>query len=134
MALSTHTYYQLWLKMFEKLNIKVELSSTVTSSRIKAAGSKYSSSDFCFPLKTSIGHAADLVERDIPVFFPAMIAAEQSVKTAISFFCPYVESAPAVIKSTLRKNGIDLSSKMADPIIDLRLSVEKNGEIGRAHV
>lgn len=128
MALSTHTYYQLWLKMFEKLNIKVELSSTVTSSRIKAAGSKYSSSDFCFPLKTSIGHAADLVERDIPVFFPAMIAAEQSVKTAISFFCPYVESAPAVIKSTLRKNGIDLSSKMADPIIDLRLSVEKNGE------
>jgi predicted nucleotide-binding protein (sugar kinase/HSP70/actin superfamily) len=128
MSLSMYTYYPMWLKMFEKLNISVEVSSTVTSSRIKASGSKYSSSDFCFPMKASIGHTAELISRNIPVFSPAMIAAEQSVKTAISFFCPYVESSPAVIKSTLRKNGMDVSSKMADPVIDLRLSAEKNGE------
>ncbi|HSW61195.1 MAG TPA: acyl-CoA dehydratase activase, partial [bacterium] len=128
MSLSTHTYYQLWLKMFEKLNIKVELSSTVTSARIKTAGSKYSSSDFCFPMKASIGHAAELIERKIPLFFPAMIATEQSVKTAISFFCPYVESAPSVIISSLEKNGIDASSYIIDPVIDLRLSNEKNSE------
>ncbi|HOG43940.1 MAG TPA: acyl-CoA dehydratase activase [bacterium] len=128
MALSMHTYYPLWLKMFEKLNIKIEISSTVTSARIKAAGSKYSSSDFCFPMKASIGHAAELIERKIPIFFPSMIAAEQSVKTAISFFCPYVESAPSVIISSLEKNGIDASSYILDPVIDLRLSVEKNSE------
>ncbi|MGI6394562.1 MAG: acyl-CoA dehydratase activase [bacterium] len=128
MALSMHTYYPLWLKIFELLNIKTELSSTVTSLKIKLAGSKYSSSDFCFPMKASIGHAAELLGRNIPIFFPAMIAAEQTMKTAISFFCPYVESAPSVVMSSFEKNGIEASSKFINPVIDFRLSIEKNSE------
>ena len=128
LAIANHTYLPLWREMFSILGIETEISSAVTSVKIREMSSKYSTSDFCFPLKTSIGHTVDLINRGLPVFFPAMIAAEQSVKTAISFFCPYVESAPAVIKSTLAKNGIDISSKLADPVIDLRLSDEKNGE------
>ncbi len=128
MALANHTYLPLWREMFTLLGIGTEISPPVTSTRIKEISSKYSSSDFCFPLKVSIGHTAELAERDLPLFFPSMIAAEQSVKTAISFFCPYVESAPSVIISTLKKSGVDISSKYMDPVIDLRLTPEKNGE------
>lgn len=128
LAIANHTYLPLWRDMFSILGIEIEISSAVTSAKIRNMSSKYSTSDFCFPLKTSIGHTVDLIDRGLPVFFPAMIAAEQSVSTAISFFCPYVESAPSVIKSSLARNGIDISSKLADPVIDLRLSYEKNGE------
>ncbi|HPS31158.1 MAG TPA: acyl-CoA dehydratase activase, partial [bacterium] len=128
LAIVNYTYLPLWREMFNLLNIQVEISSAVTSQRIKETSSKFSTSDFCFPLKTSIGHTAELISRNIPVFFPAIISAEQSVKTAISFFCPYVESAPSVIKSTLQKNGMDISARLIDPVVDLRLTDEKNSE------
>ncbi|HDT11239.1 MAG TPA: hypothetical protein ENN58_00725, partial [bacterium] len=128
MALTNHTYLPLWREMFDLLGIKTEISSPVTSTRIKDESSKHSSSDFCFPLKVSIGHAAELTGRDIPVFFPSMIAAEQTMDTAISFFCPYVESASSVIKSTLKKSGMDITGKFMEPVIDFRLPPEKNGE------
>ncbi len=128
MALANHTYLPLWREMFHLLGIKTEISSPVTSTRIKENSSKYSSSDFCFPLKVSTGHAVELAERNLPLFFPSMIAAEQTMNTAISFFCPYVESAPSVIKSTLKKGGIDITAKFMEPVIDFRLPPEKNGE------
>ena len=127
-SLISHTYYPLWKKMFSNLNIDVVISSPVTTAKIKETSSKYSSSDFCFPLKTSIGHAADLLDRGIPVFMPAMIAGEPVMDTAISFFCPYAESAPSVIRSSLRRNGVKFLNKLIDPVIDFRLPIEKNSE------
>lgn len=127
-SLISHTYYPLWKKMFRNLNIDVVISAAVTTSKIKETSSKYSSSDFCFPLKTSIGHAAELLSKGTPVFMPAMIAGEPEMETAISFFCPYAESAPSVIRSSLRRNGVKYLNKLIDPIIDFRLPIEKNSE------
>jgi len=127
-SLTSHTYYPLWKKLFENLNLDVVISSPVTTSKIKATSSKYSSSDFCFPLKTSIGHTAELLSKGLPVFMPAMIAGEPVMDTAISFFCPYAESAPSVIRSSLRRNGVKFLNKLIDPIIDFRLPIEKNAE------
>lgn len=128
LALTSHSYYPLWKKLFENLNLDVVLSSPVTTAKIKGTSSKYSSSDSCFPLKTSIGHTAELLNKGIPAFMPAMIATEPVMETAISFFCPYEESAPSVIRSSLRRNGVKFLNKLIDPVIDFRLPIEKNAE------
>ncbi|MBO4440996.1 hypothetical protein J5834_02665 [bacterium] len=128
LAISNQTYLPLWREMFTLLNIKTELSAPSTTHKIKELSSKFAASDFCFPLKTSIGHTAELLDRKLPVFFPTMISAGDKVNSAISFFCPYVEGASSVISSTMKKNGIHTDSRLLDPVIDFRMTDEQNGE------
>ena len=129
LAVSSWTFLPLWRKMFSLLNIESEISAPSTTPAIKGLSSKYSASDFCFPVKTSIGHTLGLTDKNLPVFFPTLISAGDNVKTAISFFCPYVQSNPSIISTVMEKNGMDPKTKIIDPVIDFRMSDDKNGAL-----
>lgn len=129
LAVSTWTFLPLWKKMLSLLNIETVVSSPSTTPAIKGLSSKYSASDFCFPVKTSIGHTLDLTNKNLPVFFPTLISAGDNVKTAISFFCPYVQSNPSIISTVMEKNGLDPKTKIIDPVIDFRMPDDKNGTL-----
>ena len=129
LAVSTWTFLPLWKKMLSLLNIETVVSALSTTPAIKGLSSKYSASDFCFPVKTSIGHTLELTNKNLPVFFPTLISAGDNVKTAISFFCPYVQSDPSIISTVMEKNGLDPKSKIIDPVIDFRMSDDKNGSL-----
>ena len=129
LAVSSWTFLPLWRKMFSLLNIESVISAPSTTTAIKGLSSKYSASDFCFPVKTSIGHTLELANKNIPVFYPTLISAGDNVKTAISFFCPYVQSNPSIISTVMEKNGLDPKTKIIDPVIDFRMSDDKNGTL-----
>ena len=129
LAVSSWTFLPLWKKMFSLLNIETVVSATQTTNEIKGLSSKYSASDFCFPVKTSIGHTLELTHKNLPVFYPTLISAGDNVKSAISFFCPYVQSNPSVISTVMEKNGMDPKTKIIDPVIDFRMSDDKNGSL-----
>ena len=129
LAVSSWTFLPLWRKMFSLLNIETVISATQTTHGIKGLSSKYSASDFCFPIKTSIGHTLELTNKNLPVFFPTLISAGDNMKTAISFFCPYVQSNPSIISTVMEKNGMDQKKEIIDPVIDFRMPDDKNGSL-----
>ncbi len=127
MSLTTHTYYPLWQKFFNILGYETKISSPSTTRKIKEHASKLASADFCFPVKVAIGHVAELLDKKEVVFQPHFIADKDNLGTAISFYCPYVESNPSVIRSSLERSHYE-TTKYATPVIDLRMSFENNGK------
>jgi len=120
-ALTNHTYYRLWADFFNRLGYTVSLSGA-TSSNVKKSSSKISSADFCFPVKVALGHVIEVLRkrnRMTRIFFPYMIAEKAELKTAQSFFCPYVQSSASTIKSTLARNGIP-ADQLISPVVDFR--------------
>ncbi|MCK5809045.1 hypothetical protein KAH37_08685, partial [bacterium] len=126
-ALGAFSLFPLWREFFAELGARLLLSSSYSTPSVKELSRSYSTADSCFPMKLSIGHTADVLEKGFPVFQPAYIAEEDKTSTAISYYCPYVQSSPAVIRSALRRNNIDTNPLLA-PVIDLRLPDKRNGE------
>ncbi len=131
-ALTSHTFLPLWVHFFNDLGYRVVISGR-TDASVKKYAAKMASGDFCFPVKVAVGHLAKTLDKqnetasENHVFLPYMIADEPQLKTAHSYFCPYVESSPAIIKSMLNRNGISTKSLLA-PVLDLRDSLNVIGE------
>ncbi|MBN2694055.1 hypothetical protein JXR93_05290 [bacterium] len=127
-SLTDYTYLPLWNHFFDSLGYKTVLSAKNTTKNIKNKASRHSSEDYCFPVKASLGHAIVANENGEFVFHPHYIAEKKDNKTAISFFCPYVESAPSVIRSVLRRNSID-DTNYITPIVDFRWEDNQIAEV-----
>ncbi|MGE5342624.1 MAG: acyl-CoA dehydratase activase [Candidatus Omnitrophota bacterium] len=121
-ALTNYTFYPLWVRFFNRLGIAVSISG-FTDPKVKKYSSRIASADFCFPVKVALGHMVNALENhsEHPIFFPSMIADKADLKTATSFFCPYVESSASLVRSTLARSGIPVDNLLA-PVIDFRLS------------
>ncbi len=126
-SLGAFSLYPLWRTFFASLGAQLLLSGSYSTPAVKELSRNYTTADSCFPMKLSIGHTASVLERGKPVFQPAYIAEEDKVSTAISYYCPYVQSNPAIIRSALRRNDIE-TSLLLSPVIDLRLPAKRNGE------
>lgn len=122
-ALSNYSYLPLWLHFFNRLGYRVILSGS-TDSETRDHSSSLASADFCFPVKVALGHAIKALAKGHPVFMPYLIAGESDLKTAHSFFCPYVESCPAIIGSTLNRCGLT-GAGMISPVLDFRRHVQE---------
>ena len=61
------------------------------------------------------------------VFFPHMIAHQPDLQTAHSFFCPYVQGGPSIVRATLARNEIK-AHNLLSPVVDLRLAARDTAE------
>ena len=123
-SLTSHTYLPLWRGFFGALGCKVRTSGQ-TNGEIKKLGAEVSGGEFCFPVKAALGHARWLAENGEAAFLfvPHMVAAPPNGYTTNSYFCPYVQSFPSLVRASLGLHGIDTTRILA-PVIDFRWKTE----------
>ena len=117
-CLTTYSLYPLWRRFFAELGYKVVLSERTDADLVQRAN-ELTAADFCFPVKISHGHAAELAERDGVDFLllPHVICSEKNPKTTNSYYCPYVQADPSVVRSALTLHGVD-ASRLLTPVVD----------------
>lgn len=125
-ALTGYTFQPMWEYFFHRLRFRVSHSGA-TGDRVKSLASSIASADYCFPVKIALGHAVNALKEKKPIFMPYMIAAEPDLDTAHSFYCPYVESAASVVRSTFNRGGLPVENILS-PVIDLRHPVKDNAD------
>ncbi len=123
-ALTSHTYLPMWRRFFGELGCRV-WSSPQTNGEIRKLGAEASAGEFCFPVKAALGHARFLVEqgRAAFLFVPHMVAAPPNGYTTNSYFCPYVQSFPSLVRASLGLYGIG-TAKLITPVVDFRWKPE----------
>jgi predicted CoA-substrate-specific enzyme activase len=105
-------YYPFFNAFFSELGFDV-IPSERTNKRTIARGIQSTVAEPCFPVKVAHGHVAELLEKAPEfIFLPAIISAETPVGTYdSSITCPYVQSAPDVIKSAFKKDNTPAEKK-----------------------
>ncbi|MBN1222138.1 MAG: hypothetical protein JXB23_02735 [Candidatus Aminicenantes bacterium] len=126
--LSAYSFYPFWKSFFDAIGIRVRLSDTIDHDCI-AQGNECTGSGFCLPAKAAIGQVARLLKdkKTGKIFVPHMMADYELDGLTHSRFCPYVESLPSLIKPSFKNSDQD-KSRIVSPIIDLRLTNQKNAE------
>jgi len=119
-SLTSYTYRPLWERFFNRLGYRVRFSPA-TDPAVSKEGVSLVAGDFCYPVKVGTGHVASLLrDKSVPfVFVPVMIAQKGTEKLPNKMFCPWVESHPPVLRSSLRAAGLD-TSRLLDPPVDFR--------------
>lgn len=126
-GLQYYSHYPFWQKFFSILGI--ELYPSIDSNAEVADYSKaYNISDFCYPLKLTIGHIIKLYKANkLPVFIPYHIQDISNPNTEKSHFCPISQSLPSIIRNTLEYNNI-YDIDIISPIIDFELDSSINAK------
>lgn len=124
-ALQYYSHFIFWQKFFEFLGITL-LPSDMSNNTTAEISKAYSISDFCYPLKLTIGHIIDLYNKNkAPVFLPYHIQDISNPKTDKSHFCPFSQGLPSIIKNTLEYNNIKNVS-LISPVIDFEHGSKSN--------
>lgn len=100
--LSNWAFWPLWSTFFNELGFKV-IGSAPTNNTIIRQGAEIVGSESCFPVKVAHGHILNLLERNADfIFLPSVINHESLPdESHESYFCPYVQALPYLIKSVL---------------------------------
>ncbi len=126
-ALQFFSHFALWRKFFDTLDIDL-LPSEPTGQRVASLAREYSISDFCYPLKISIGHIISLIaDNRMPVFLPYNIQDTPNPVTKKSHFCPISQGFPSIVKNTLDYNSIH-DYQLISPVIDLERNSQHNSD------
>ncbi len=126
-ALQFYSHYPLWEHFFKQLGINI-IPSMQSGDKTARLSREYAISDFCYPLKLSIGHVVNLVkDNKMPVFLPCNIQDTPNPKTRKSHFCPISQGLPSIIKNTLQYNNLP-SDFLLSPVVDFEKSLEENSE------
>jgi len=117
-SLINWSLYPLWEAFFGALGFRVILSDR-TDAEVVRLGNEIAAADFCFPVKVAHGHALALSAReDVDfVFLPHAISEERNARASNSYFCPYVEALPSLLRSALKVHGANVS-KLLTAIVD----------------
>jgi len=130
MSLTSYTFRPFFERFLGSLGYRARFSKT-TDSDVAKRGVSLVAGDFCFPVKISIGHVAELMDKGAErVFVPLMVAEKELPHLPDRKFCPWVESHPAVVRSNLAAAGYD-TSRLLTPVIDFRYP-EKTA-VGKLH-
>ncbi|MCD4785079.1 MAG: acyl-CoA dehydratase activase [Candidatus Eremiobacteraeota bacterium] len=109
-------YYPLFNTFFRELGFNVK-TTEATNKKIIRKGIENTVAEPCFPIKVAHGHVADLAEEGADfIFMPSIITAEKPLgKFELCTICPYVQSAPDVIRAAVEmdRKGI----KILNPVI-----------------
>jgi len=99
-----------WTTYFNTLGFRVVLSAP-TNKKLVCQGVETIVTETCFPIKVAHGHVIDLIDQGIKnIFLPSLINFKHPQrKIAQSYACPYVQSVPYTIQSTVnfKKCGVD---------------------------
>ena len=103
--------YPFWKTFFGELGFELVLSDPTNKSIIHEAVEGVSA-ETCFPVKVAHGHVLDLLGKGVDlIFLPGIISLPcDDPKMEQSFACPYVQTIPHIIESSLnlRERGIPL--------------------------
>jgi len=113
-----HELFPLWRAFFDELGFEVVLSER-TNKRIIHRGCEAAVVETCFPIKLGIGHVFGLVAKDLDyLFLPSVInLPRRDHSLTDSFVCPYVQSFPYTVKSSVNLTGNGV--KLLQPAIHL---------------
>jgi len=120
-AMYFYDRFPFWRTFFETLGAEIILSEKTNKNIIKK-GRELTVAEPCFPIIVAHGHFAELLTRDVDfIFTPSIVSAETEIPEKESWFCPWGQTIPYVIKNTLVEP--DYIDKMLIPVIRFR-----NGE------
>jgi predicted CoA-substrate-specific enzyme activase len=115
-AMMMHEFYPFWNTFFSTLGFEVVLSDK-SSKKIIHEGVESAVAETCFPIKITLGHVHNLIEKGVDyLFLPSIIDMPPPKGMERSFCCPYVQEIPHIVKA-----AIDLDTPILYPIIHLRL-------------
>ncbi len=127
LALSAYSLGPFWAEFFSRIGLELA-AGPPTDERCLQSGRQVAASEFCLPVKTALGHAAQCLEHTSdPLFVPHLIADYKVAGTTQTRFCPYLEVLPSLIRPMADKKG-GAEARILAPIIDLRLPDSKNAQ------
>ena len=98
-CMSTYDWAPFWFKVFRELGVKTLLSEPTTNQIVKL-GLESVVSEPCFPVQVAHGHIRWLIEKNVDlIFVPNNIAAPGSAPDRPSFFCPWNQTLPFVVRT-----------------------------------
>ncbi|MBN2000967.1 hypothetical protein JW935_25705 [candidate division KSB1 bacterium] len=110
--------FPFWRAYFAELGVELVLSD-VTNRRIIEQAREGCIAEPCFPVILAHGHVMDLFTKDVDyVFSPVQINSETDTPETFSWFCPWGQTNPLVIKNSLRQE--QLYEKLLTPVIEYR--------------
>lgn len=123
-SLLFYELYPFWQAFFAELGCSVVISD-MTTKKIIHEGAEKSVAETCFPMKVSLGHVLDLMDKEIDyIFLPSVINLPLSDKRMTdSFVCPYVQSFPYTVKSAVDFTALGV--KVLQPVVYLQLGRKK---------
>lgn len=103
MALITYSFLPLWATFFDKLGFNTVFSRK-TDVEIATRGSSSAAADFCYPVKISLGHIAELLESSKTdyVIVPSIMEFSQNEATTRNWFCPCVINQDAYTRGAFK--------------------------------
>ena len=118
-ALATYAHLPLWRAFFGELDIPFHITRQ-TNRETTEAGISSSTAEFCFPVKIFLGHVSQAARSGNHLFVPHLIAGEKTRITIKSVFCPYVQSAPSIVRSSEILSE-SLGDRLLSPVIDFAM-------------
>jgi len=119
MALATYAHLPLWRAFFGALGVPLQMTRP-TNRETTEAGISNSTAEFCFPIKIFLGHVSQAARSEDHIFVPHLIAGEKTRITVKSVFCPYVQSAPSIVRSSEVLSEA-LGARLLSPVIDFAM-------------
>jgi predicted nucleotide-binding protein (sugar kinase/HSP70/actin superfamily) len=99
-GLYIYEQFPFWNTFFRKLGYRVVLSDDTNSNIIKS-GMETSIAEPCLPIQAYHGHVSDLINRNVDfIFIPNMINANTAFKNVNSYYCPWGQTVPFVIRNS----------------------------------
>lgn len=99
-AMYIYEHFPFWNKFFSVLGFKVVLSDE-TNARVLKAGIEAAVAEPCLPIQVYHGHVLNLLSKEIDwIFIPNYISAETKFKDVNSYYCPWGQTIPFVIKNS----------------------------------
>jgi predicted CoA-substrate-specific enzyme activase len=90
----------LWNTFFRELGFQIVLSDE-TNGRIIRQGTEASIAEPCLPIQAYHGHVQNLMEKNVDwIFIPNTINADTPFKQVNSYYCPWGQTVPFVIRSS----------------------------------
>jgi predicted nucleotide-binding protein (sugar kinase/HSP70/actin superfamily) len=99
-----YEHFPFWNTFFQHLGYRVLLSDE-TNSRIIKDGIETAIAEPCLPIQAYHGHVKNLMEHEVDyIFIPNMINAETMFKEVNSYYCPWGQTVPFVIKQSISRS------------------------------
>ncbi len=119
--------FPFWNTFFRKLGYRVLLSDE-TNARIVRQGAEASVAEPCFPIQAYHGHVQNLLEKAVDwLFIPNMVNAETPFKDVNSYYCPWGQTIPFVVRSS--PNFLETADKILLPSLRFREGKEAVGKV-----
>jgi len=112
-AMLTFEFYPFWKAFFTELGFELVLSDK-TNKKIINDGVQAAASETCFPMKATLGHVINLLEKDIDYLFLPTTRDMPTKKSNIkgertgSYPCPFIQGTWSIVKAAVDTGDVEV--------------------------